>query len=154
MFKCFQFIDEMMKQLNEADEMPMEDDTQMKGGDEMATDDIGGGEEAPVPEQGGDMGGQEQGGDAASDPSQIANVDQGQFVSNLGDAEYASIMIHALASNPAFKDKIPQEYLNAQTTQNAQQIIQFCKNLLGLQQSGGETGFNNMSDEQVMNMPV
>lgn len=93
-------------------------------------------------------------GEAASDPSQIADVDQGQFVSNLGDAEYASIMIRALASNPAFKDKIPQEFLNAQTTENAQQIIQFCKNLLGLQQSGGETGFNNMSDEEVMNMPV
>lgn len=138
MFKCLQFIDERLRQLNEADEMPMKDD-----------DAIGGEEEASAPEEGGEMGGE-----AASDPSQIADVDQGQFVSNLGDAEYASIMIRALASNPAFKDKIPQEFLNAQTTENAQQIIQFVKNMVGLQNSGGNTGFNNMSDEEVMNMPV
>ena len=115
-----------------------------------------GGEEMPMED--GEMGGEQPmddgGNDAASDPSQIAAPEQGQFVSKLGDAEYASIMIRALASNPAFKDKIPQEFLNAQTTENAQQIIQFVKNMVGLQNSGGETGFNNMSDEQVMNMPV
>lgn len=144
MFKCLQFIDEKLRQLNEADEMPMDDDMDMEDGDDMS-----GGEEAPATEEGGEMGGE-----AASDPSQIADVDQGQFVSNLGDAEYASIMIRALASNPAFKDKIPQEFLNAQTTENAQQIIQFVKNMVGLQNSGGDTGFNNMSDEEVMNMPV
>ena len=144
MFKCLQFIDEKLRQLNEADEMPMDDDMDMEDGDDMS-----GEEEAPATEEGGEMGGE-----AASDPSQIADVDQGQFVSNLGDAEYASIMIRALASNPAFKDKIPQEFLNAQTTENAQQIIQFVKNMVGLQNSGGDTGFNNMSDEEVMNMPV
>ena len=154
MFKCFKFIDDMMKQLNEADEMPMEDDAEM-GGDEAPMEDPAAqgdmgmeGGEAPA------EGGAPMEGEAASDPSQIADVDQGQFVSNLGDAEYASIMIRALASNPEFKDKIPQEFLNAQTTENAQQIIQFCKNMLGLQQSGGETGFSNMTDEEVMNMPV
>lgn len=146
MFKCLQFIEENLRQLNEADEMPMDDDMSMEEG---GGDDMGGGEEAPAPEEGGEMGGE-----AASDPSQIADVDQGQFVSNLGDAEYASIMIRALASNPAFKDKIPQEFLNAQTTENAQQIIQFVKNMVGLQNSGGDTGFNNMSDEEVMSMPV
>lgn len=154
MFKCFEFIDDMMKQLNEADEMPMEDDAEM-GGDEADMEDPAA--EGDMGMEGGEApaeGGAPMEGEAASDPSQIADVDQGQFVSNLGDAEYASIMIRALASNPAFKDKIPQEFLNAQTTENAQQIIQFCKNLLGLQQSGGETGFNNMSDEEVMNMPV
>ena len=154
MFKCFEFIDDMMKQLNEADEMPMEDDAEM-GGDEAAMEDPAA--EGDMGMEGGEApaeGGAPMEGEAASDPSQIADVDQGQFVSNLGDAEYASIMIRALASNPAFKDKIPQEFLNAQTTENAQQIIQFCKNLLGLQQSGGETGFNNMTDEEVMNMPV
>lgn len=144
MFKCLQFIDEKLRQLNEADEMSMDDDMDMEDGDDMS-----GGEEAPATEEGGEMGGE-----AASDPSQIADVDQGQFVSNLGDAEYASIMIRALASNPAFKDKIPQEFLNAQTTENAQQIIQFVKNMVGLQNSGGDTGFNNMSDEEVMSMPV
>lgn len=147
MFKCFQFIDEMMRQLNEADEMPMEDDSTEMGNDEQM------GNEEPTPDESGDMGLGEDGG-ANTDPSQIADVDQGQFVSNLGDAEYASIMIRALASNPAFKDKIPQEFLNAQTTENAQQIIQFVKNMVGLQNSGGETGFSNMSDEDVMNMPV
>lgn len=144
MFKCLQFIDEKLRQLNEADEIPMDDDMDMEDGDDMS-----GGEEAPSTEEGGEIGGE-----AASDPSQIADVDQGQFVSNLGDAEYASIMIRALASNPAFKDKIPQEFLNAQTTENAQQIIQFVKNMVGLQNSGGDTGFNNMSDEEVMSMPV
>lgn len=144
MFKCLQFIEDELRQLNEADEMPMDDEMGMEEGG----DDMGGGEEAPAPE------GEDMGGEAASDPSQIADVDQGQFVSNLGDAEYASIMIRALASNPAFKDKIPQEFLNAQTTENAQQIIQFVKNMVGLQNSGGDTGFNNMSDEEVMNMPV
>ena len=119
--------------LLEAEAMPNEEDGEM-GGEEMPMEDGGS--------------------DAASDPSQIAAPEQGQFVSNLGDAEYASIMIRALASNPAFKDKIPQEFLNAQTTENAQQIIQFVKNMVGLQNSGGETGFNNMSDEQVMNMPA
>ena len=153
MFKCFEFIDDMMKQLNEADEMPMEDDAEM-GGDEAPMEDPAAQGDMGM-EEGGDMGGEVPAeGDAASDPSQIADVDQGQFVSNLGDAEYASIMIRALASNPEFKDKIPQEFLNAQTTENAQQIIQFCKNMLGLQQSGGETGFSNMTDEEVMNMPV
>lgn len=147
MFKCFQFIDEMMRQLNEADEMPMEDDSTEMGNDEQM------GNEEPTPDESGEMGLGEDGG-ANTDPSQIADVDQGQFVSNLGDAEYASIMIRALASNPAFKDKIPQEFLNAQTTENAQQIIQFVKNMVGLQNSGGETGFSNMSDEDVMNMPV
>ena len=37
MFKCFKFIDDMMKQLNEADEMPMENDAEM-GGDEAAAE--------------------------------------------------------------------------------------------------------------------
>lgn len=144
MFKSFQFIDKMNQMLLEAEAMPNEEEDM--GGEEMPMED-------------GDMGGEEMpmedgGSDAASDPSQIAAPEQGQFVSNLGDAEYASIMIRALASNPAFKDKIPQEFLNAQTTENAQQIIQFVKNMVGLQNSGGETGFNNMSDEQVMNMPA
>lgn len=35
MFKCFKFIDDMMKQLNEADEMPMEDDAAMGGEESM-----------------------------------------------------------------------------------------------------------------------
>ena len=146
MFKCFQFIDKMMSQLNEADEMPMEDDAEMGNDEQM-------GNEEPTPDESGNIADGEEGG-ANTDPSQIADVDQGQFVSNLGDAEYASIMIRALASNPAFKDKIPQEFLNAQTTENAQQIIQFVKNMVGLQNSGGETGFSNMSDEDIMNMPV
>lgn len=144
MFKSFQFIDKMNQMLLEAEAMPNEEEDM--GGEEMPMEDGEmGGEEMPM---------EDGGSDAASDPSQIAAPEQGQFVSNLGDAEYASIMIRALASNPAFKDKIPQEFLNAQTTENAQQIIQFVKNMVGLQNSGGETGFNNMSDEQVMNMPV
>lgn len=154
MFKCLQFIDDELRQLNEVglqmiseaeDSEQNEDDTTENTDEESE----GSNEETPVTKEGGEMTG-----DATSNPSQIANVDQGQFVSNLGDAEYASIMIRALASNPAFKDKIPQEFLNAQTTENAQQIIQFCKTLLGLQQAGGESGFNTMTDEEVMNIPA
>ena len=59
MFKCFKFIDDMMKQLNEADEMPMEDDAEM-GGDEAAMED-------PAAE--GDMEMEGGGDDASSDPS-------------------------------------------------------------------------------------
>ena len=140
MFKSFKYIDEALKVLNEADEVTEENDaTKETEGSENV-------EETPTEEQPQDEV------DATSDPSQVANPDQGQFVSDLGDAEYASIMIRALASNPAFKDKIPQEFLNAQTTENAQQIIQFVKNMVGLQNSGGDTGFNNMTDEEVLNM--
>lgn len=40
MFKCLQFIDEKLRQLNEADEMPTDDDMSMEEGG----DDMGGGE--------------------------------------------------------------------------------------------------------------
>ena len=65
MFKCFKFIDDMMKQLNEADEMPMEDDAEM-GGDDAAMED-------PAAE--GDMG--MEGGEAeGGDDSTASIIDQ------------------------------------------------------------------------------
>lgn len=82
MFKCLQFIDEKLRQLNEADEMP---DEEMGGEEEAAPmDDMEGGDE---------MGGE----DPAVDPSQIADVDNGTFVSDLGNAEVAKAMLKALA---------------------------------------------------------
>lgn len=161
MFKCFKFIDDMIKKLDES-EMYMiseadepQDDAKPEEGVNEEEADAGAGDgeqtEEPTNEE---TPMESQPMDANSDPSQIANPDQGQFISELGDAQYASIMVRALASNPVYKDKIPQEFLNAQTTENAQQIIQFCKNLLGIQEAGGETGFGNMTDEEIMNMPV
>ena len=148
MFKCFKFIDDMMKKLDESEmymiseaDEPQDDVKPEEGGnDEEADTDAADGEQTEEPTN--------------EETPMDANPDQGQFISELGDAQYASIMVRALASNPVYKDKIPQEFLNAQTTENAQQIIQFCKNLLGIQEAGGETGFGNLSDEEIMNMPV
>ena len=96
MFKCFKFIDDMMKQLNEADEMPMEDDTEM-GGEEAAMEDpaaegdmdMGGGE-APA------EGGAPMEGGAEQDPSQIADAEMGTFVSPIAKANWANMMIKFL----------------------------------------------------------
>ena len=45
MFKCFEFIDNMLKQLNEADEMPTEDEA--AGSEEAAGGEAGAEEAAP-----------------------------------------------------------------------------------------------------------
>lgn len=89
MFKCLQFIDEKLRQLNEADEMP---DEEIGGEEEAAPMDDMGGEEPPM-EGGDEMGGE----DPTADPSQIADVDNGTFVSDLGNAEVAKAMLKALA---------------------------------------------------------
>lgn len=137
MFKCFKFIDDMMKQLNEADELPMEDDAAM------------GGEEAPMEdpdtegdmgmEEGGDMGGeapvQE---DASQDPSQIADADAGTFVSPIAKANWANMMIKFLKNtNPDII--IPAEFETV-TTDNADQVIEFVKSagLMGNDEFGDE----------------
>ena len=121
MFKCFKFIDDMMKQLNEADEMPMEDDAEM-GGDEAAMED-------PAAE--GDMGEdnvETQGGasEAPQDPSQIADVGAGDFVSPIAKANWANFMLKFLRDNKP-DIMIPTEYETV-TTDNADQIIDFIKN--------------------------
>lgn len=142
MFKCFKFIDDMMKQLNEADEMPMEDDAEMSG-DETATEepDAEGdmemeGGEAPA-EDGAPMeGGAEQ------DPSQIAEVDNGTFVSDLGKAEIAKSLLKALTlAKP--NDTIPVEFQTV-TTENANDIIQYVKTMLQIDNDEFGNELNNI----------
>ena len=123
MFKCFKFIDDMMKQLNEADEMLMEDDAEM-GGDETTQDpaaeedttgegDEETGDEAPV------EGGTEQ------DPTQIADVEVGTFVSPIAKANWANMMLKFLKNNKP--DIIIPTQFETVTTDNADQIIEFVK---------------------------
>lgn len=123
MFKCFKFIDDMMKQLNEADEMPMADDAEMGGEEGM--------EGAEDPAAQGDMGMEEGGeataeGDAPQDPSQIADVGAGDFVSPIAKANWANFMLKFLRDNKP-DIMIPTEYETV-TTDNADQIIDFIKN--------------------------
>jgi hypothetical protein len=135
MFKCFKFIDDMMKQLNEADEMPMEDDAEM-GGDEAAMED-------PAAE--GDMGGEapaEGGapmeGGAEQDPSQIADADAGTFVSPIAKANWANMMVKFLKNTKP--DIIIPAELETVTTDNADQVIEFVK-------SAGLMGDDEFGDE-------
>lgn len=137
MFKCFKFIDDMMKQLNEADEMPMEDDAEM-GGDEAPMEDPDTEGDMGM-EEGGDMGGeapvQE---DASQDPSQIADADAGTFVSPIAKANWANMMIKFLKNtNPDII--IPAEFETV-TTDNADQVIEFVKSagLMGNDEFGDE----------------
>lgn len=142
MFKCLQFIDEKLHQLNEADEMPMEDDAEM-GGDEAATEDPTaegdmemGGDEAPT------EGGAPMEGDAEQDPSQIAEVDNGTFVSDLGKAEIAKSLLKALTlAKP--NDSIPVEFQTV-TTQNANDIIQYVKTMLQIDNDEFGNELNNI----------
>lgn len=136
MFKCFKFIDDMMKQLNEADEMPMEDDAEM-GGDDAAIDaamediDAEGGE-APA------EGGAPMEGEAAQDPSQIADAEMGTFVSPIAKANWANMMIKFL-KNTKPDIIIPAEFETV-TTDNADQVIEFVKGagLMGDDEFGDE----------------
>lgn len=138
MFKCLQFIDEKLRQLNEADEMPTDDDMSMEeGGDNMGSGGQGGGEEAPAPEEGGDVGGEEE-----NDPSQIAEVDNGTFVSDLGKAEIAKSLLKALTlAKP--NDSIPVEFQTV-TTQNANDIIQYVKTMLQIDNDEFGNELNNI----------
>ena len=140
MFKCFQFIDEMMRQLNEADEMPMEDDSTEMGNDEQM------GNEEPTPDESGYMGSDD---NSTSDPSKIAEVDNGTFVSDIGNAEMAKTLLKALTvAKP--NEQIPAEFQTV-TTDNADVVIRYVKNMLSL---NSNEGFDGISDEEIMNMPV
>lgn len=134
MFKCLQFIDEKLRQLNEADEMP---DEEMGGGEEDAPMDDMGGEEPPM-EGGDEMGGE----DPATDPSQIADVDNGTFVSDLGNAEVAKAMLKALTMAKP-DEPLPPDFQTV-TTQNADQVIQYVKTMLSIESDEFGDNLNNI----------
>ena len=142
MFKCFKFIDDMMKQLNEADEMPMEDDAEM-GGEEAAVEDPA--DEGDMDMEGGEApseGGAPMEGEAEQDPSQIAEVDNGTFVSDLGKAEIAKSLLKALTlAKP--NDTIPVEFQTV-TTENANDIIQYVKTMLQIDNDEFGNELNNI----------
>lgn len=138
MFKCFKFIDNMMKQLNEADEMPMDDDAEM-GGDEAAMEDPAA--EGDTEMEGGEApaeGGTPMEGEAAQDPSQIADAEMGTFVSPIAKANWANMMIKFL-KNTKPDIIIPVEFETV-TTDNADQVIEFVKGagLMGDDEFGDE----------------
>lgn len=137
MFKCFKFIDDMMKQLNEADEIPMEDDAEM--GDDAAMEDPA--TEGDMDMEGGEApaeGGAPMEGEAAQDPSQIANAEMGTFVSPIAKANWANMMIKFL-KNTKPDIIIPVEFETV-TTDNADQVIEFVKGagLMGDDEFGDE----------------
>jgi hypothetical protein len=138
MFKCFKFIDDMMKQLNEADEMPMEDDAEM-GGDEAAMEDPAA--EGDMDMEGGEApaeGGAPMEGGAAQDPSQIADAEMGTFVSPIAKANWANMMIKFLKNTKP--DIIIPSQFETVTTDNADQVIEFVK-------SAGLMGDDEFGDE-------
>ena len=136
MFKCFKFIDDMLKQLNEADEMPMEDDAEM-GGDEAAQDPAAEGDMGS--EGGAEMGGEAPAeGGAEQDPSQIADADAGTFISPIAKANMANTMLTVFKNNNP-EIMIPTEFETV-TTENADQIIEFVKN-------AGKIGEDEFGDE-------
>lgn len=65
-------------------------------------------------------------GEAAQDPSQIADVGAGDFVSPIAKANWANFMLKFLRDNKP-DIMIPTEYETV-TTDNADQIIDFIKN--------------------------
>ena len=133
MFKCFKFIDDMMKQLNEADEMPMEDDAEMGGGDEAAMEDPAA--EGDMEMEGGEAPAE---GGAEQDPSQIADAEMGTFVSPIAKANWANMMIKFLKNTKP--DIIIPSQLETVTTDNADQVIEFVKGagLMGDDEFGNE----------------
>ena len=139
MFKCFKFIDDMLKQLNEADEMPMEDDAEM-GGDEASMEDPAaegdmGAEGGEAPAEGGEAPAE---GGAEQDPSQIADADAGTFISPIAKANMANTMLTIFRNNNP-DVMIPTEFETV-TTENADQIIEFVKN-------AGKIGEDEFGDE-------
>lgn len=138
MFKCFKFIDDMMKQLNEADELPMEDDAEM-GGEEAAMEDPAA--EGDMEMEGGEApaeGGAPMEGEAAHDPSQIADAEMGTFVSPIAKANWANMMIKFLKNTKP--DIIIPSQFETVTTDNADQVIEFVKGagLMGDDEFGNE----------------
>ena len=155
MFKCFEFIDNMLKQLNEADEMPTEDEA--AGSEEAAGGEAGAEEAAPQGDMGAE-GGQEMGGEELpddggemspeQDPSKIAEVDNGTFISDLGNAEVAKTLLKAVAK--AYPNEIIPQQFEVVTTQNADDVIQYAKNILQIDSIDQNNPYENMSYQDAM----
>lgn len=159
-FKSLDYIDKILMRLDEAaeddaaetdatPEQDTDDNEAPEADDEAAPDD-----EAALDDE--DMAGaeepqNEEAADPNNNPNNIPEPDKGTFISDLGKAEYANIMIKALMMTPP--KGIPQEWLNSTNTNNADQIIDFVKNVVNVNQAGTES-FSNMSDEEFMNVPV
>lgn len=155
MFKCFKFIDDMLKQLNEADEMPTDDEA--AGGGEAEGGDAGAEEAAPQGDMGAE-GGEEMGGEELpddggemspeQDPSKIAEVDNGTFISDLGNAEVAKTLLKAVAK--AYPNEIIPQQFEVVTTQNADDVIQYAKNILQIDSIDQNNPYENMSYQDAM----
>ena len=158
-FKSLDYIDKILMRLDEAaeddaaetdttPEQDADDNEAPEADDEAALDD----EAAPDDDMAGAEEAQnEEPADPNNNPNNIPEPDKGTFISDLGKAEYANIMIKALMMTPP--KGIPQEWLNSTNTKNADQIIDFVKNVVNVNQAGTES-FSNMSDEEFMNVPV
>lgn len=158
-FKSLDYIDKILMRLDEAaeddaaetdttPEQDADDNEAPEADDEAALDD----EAAPDDDMDGTEEPQnEEAADPNNNPNNIPEPDKGTFISDLGKAEYANIMIKALMMTPP--KGIPQEWLNSTNTKNADQIIDFVKNVVNVNQAGTDS-FSNMSDEEFMNVPV
>lgn len=158
-FKSLDYIDKILMRLDEAaeddaaetdatPEQDTDDNEAPEADDEAAIDD----EAAPDDDMAGAEEPQnEEPADPNNNPNNIPEPDKGTFISDLGKAEYANIMIKALMMTPP--KGIPQEWLNSTNTKNADQIIDFVKNVVNVNQAGTDS-FSNMSDEEFMNVPV
>ena len=144
MFKCFKFIDDMMKQLNEADEMPM-DDAEM-GGDDAAMEDPAA--EGDMEMEGGEAPVEGAESDPASNPEQIAEVDNGTFISDLGNAEVAKTLLKAVTK--ALPNEIIPHQFETVTTDNANAVIQYAKNLLQLDGADESNPYENMTYDDAL----
>lgn len=129
MFKCFKFIDDLMRQLNEADENQLEEndasieetseDTETTDGEESSD-----GEEQSDEQKSEDV--EETGISSEEDPTQIADVELGTFISPITKANWANMLLKFLR-NKHPEIKIPTQYETV-TTENADAIIEFVKN--------------------------
>ena len=129
MFKCFKFIDDMMRQLNEADEAPTEDDVEISDNENEPeetedTDTEKDSEEGEITEEPTENSAPMEG-EPGQDPSQIADVEIGTFVSPIAKANWANFMLKFLKDNNP--DIIIPTQFETVTTENADQIIEFVK---------------------------
>lgn len=150
MFKSIKFVDDLLRQLNEADEPEAEQPTEDAPEAEAQGAEAAGGEQAM---QGGeDMGGEEMGGEELApedDPNAIAEVDNGTFISDLGNAEVAKTLLKAVAK--AYPNEIIPPQFETVTTENADAVIKYAKNILQIDVNDQDNPYENMSYTDALN---